>query len=96
MQNEPPPLISHSTLHFAHHLTVQPSFSLEYRCVLDHVTARETLEIMMAAEHASSSSRLQQTLQSAVQSVQWTYGLFWQLCPQQAGLAHNEIFLSFY
>jgi hypothetical protein len=22
-------------------------------------------------------------LQAAVQSVQWTYSLFWQLCPQQ-------------
>ncbi|CAK9151059.1 unnamed protein product [Ilex paraguariensis] len=29
------------------------------------------------------SSRLQVMLQSAVQTVQWTYSLFWQLCPQQ-------------
>ncbi|WJX12173.1 hypothetical protein P8452_02698 [Trifolium repens] len=30
-----------------------------------------------------SSSKLQNMLQAAVQSVQWTYSLFWQLCPQQ-------------
>ncbi|KAJ7977421.1 Basic helix-loop-helix transcription factor [Quillaja saponaria] len=29
------------------------------------------------------SSRLQTMLQAAVQSVQWTYSLFWQYCPQQ-------------
>ncbi|KAI4301269.1 hypothetical protein L6164_034563 [Bauhinia variegata] len=32
---------------------------------------------------APPSSRLQSMLQAAVQSVQWTYSLFWQLCPQQ-------------
>ncbi|KAI4349528.1 hypothetical protein L6164_010108 [Bauhinia variegata] len=29
------------------------------------------------------NSRLQSMLQAAVQSVQWTYSLFWQFCPQQ-------------
>nr|ATZ76577.1 bHLH transcription factor [Rubus genevieri] len=33
-----------------------------------------------------SSSRLRSMLQSAVQSVQWTYSLFWQICPQQGML----------
>nr|AFL02464.1 transcription factor bHLH3-delta [Fragaria x ananassa] len=33
-----------------------------------------------------SSSRLRGMLQSAVQSVQWTYSLFWQICPQQGML----------
>nr|XP_027189967.1 basic helix-loop-helix protein A isoform X2 [Cicer arietinum] len=28
-------------------------------------------------------NKLQNMLQAAVQSVQWTYSLFWQLCPQQ-------------
>ncbi|KAF5455057.1 hypothetical protein F2P56_024671 [Juglans regia] len=32
---------------------------------------------------APPSSRLQTMLQAAVQSVQWTYSLFWQICPQQ-------------
>ncbi|GLT49349.1 hypothetical protein SLA2020_229120 [Shorea laevis] len=32
---------------------------------------------------APPSNRLQSMLQAAVQSVQWTYSLFWQLCPQQ-------------
>ncbi|KAG7970578.1 hypothetical protein I3843_07G091100 [Carya illinoinensis] len=32
---------------------------------------------------APPSSQLQTMLQAAVQSVQWTYSLFWQLCPQQ-------------
>ncbi|GLU07534.1 hypothetical protein SLE2022_244890 [Rubroshorea leprosula] len=32
---------------------------------------------------APPSSRLQSMLQAAVQSVQWTYSLFWQICPQQ-------------
>ncbi|KAG2693644.1 hypothetical protein I3760_08G105700 [Carya illinoinensis] len=32
---------------------------------------------------APPSSRLQSMLQAAVQSVQWTYSLFWQFCPQQ-------------
>nr|AGO58372.1 basic helix-loop-helix protein [Morella rubra] len=32
---------------------------------------------------APPSSQLQSMLQAAVQSVQWTYSLFWQLCPQQ-------------
>nr|QFU19160.1 AN [Rosa chinensis]WDE18917.1 bHLH3 [Rosa hybrid cultivar] len=33
-----------------------------------------------------SSSRLRGMLQSAAQSVQWTYSLFWQICPQQGML----------
>ncbi|KAH7517203.1 hypothetical protein FEM48_Zijuj09G0037600 [Ziziphus jujuba var. spinosa] len=32
---------------------------------------------------APPSSHLQSMLQAAVQSVQWTYSLFWQFCPQQ-------------
>ncbi|KAF5462613.1 hypothetical protein F2P56_018603 [Juglans regia] len=32
---------------------------------------------------APPSSQLQSMLQAAVQSVQWTYSLFWQFCPQQ-------------
>uniref|UniRef100_A0A2N9GWJ1 BHLH domain-containing protein n=1 Tax=Fagus sylvatica TaxID=28930 RepID=A0A2N9GWJ1_FAGSY len=35
---------------------------------------------------APPSSRLQNMLQAAVQSVQWTYSLFWQICPQQGNL----------
>nr|APP94123.1 bHLH2 [Litchi chinensis] len=36
------------------------------------------------------SSRLQSMLQEAVQSVQWTYSLFWQLCPQQGILVWGD------
>nr|WHU52354.1 bHLH42-1 protein [Tulipa gesneriana] len=39
---------------------------------------------------APQSSRLQQLLQSVVQSVQWTYSLFWHLCPQQGILVWRE------
>lgn len=39
---------------------------------------------------APPSSRLQKMLQAAVQSVQWTYSLFWQICPQQG---YNLFFL---
>ncbi|XP_065861163.1 transcription factor BHLH42 [Euphorbia lathyris] len=39
---------------------------------------------------APPSSRLQSMLQSAVQSVQWTYSLFWQLCPQQGILVWRD------
>ncbi|XP_057745474.1 basic helix-loop-helix protein A [Arachis stenosperma] len=35
-------------------------------------------------------SRLQSMLQAAVQSVQWTYSLFWQLCPQQMILVWGD------
>ncbi|KAJ1686066.1 hypothetical protein LUZ63_017456 [Rhynchospora breviuscula] len=34
--------------------------------------------------------KLQQALQSVVQSVQWTYSLFWQLCPQQGILVWRD------
>ncbi|MCL7026445.1 hypothetical protein MKW94_024971 [Papaver nudicaule] len=37
----------------------------------------------MGVAHQPSNSRLQTMLQSAVQAVQWTYSLFWQVCPQQ-------------
>nr|ATI97636.1 TT8 [Lotus sessilifolius] len=37
-----------------------------------------------------SSSKLQSMLQGAVQSVQWTYSLFWQLCPQQVILVWGD------
>nr|ALU11265.1 bHLH transcription factor 1 [Nelumbo lutea] len=36
------------------------------------------------------SNRLQQMLQSAVQSVQWTYSLFWKICPQQGILVWGD------
>ncbi|XP_022771095.1 basic helix-loop-helix protein A-like [Durio zibethinus] len=36
------------------------------------------------------SSRLQNMLQAAVQSVQWTYSLFWQICPQQRILIWSD------
>ncbi|KDP21472.1 hypothetical protein JCGZ_21943 [Jatropha curcas] len=36
------------------------------------------------------SSRLQSMLQAAVQSVQWTYSLFWQICPQQGILVWGD------
>ncbi|XP_014495284.1 basic helix-loop-helix protein A [Vigna radiata var. radiata] len=39
---------------------------------------------------APPNSRLQTMLRSAVQSVQWTYSLFWQLCPQQGILTWGD------
>ncbi|XP_044501937.1 transcription factor BHLH42-like [Mangifera indica] len=39
---------------------------------------------------APPSSRLQSMLQEAVQSVQWTYSLFWQICPQQGILIWGD------
>ncbi|KAF8394432.1 hypothetical protein HHK36_020640 [Tetracentron sinense] len=39
---------------------------------------------------APSSSRLQQMLQSSVQAVQWTYSLFWKICPQQGILIWGD------
>ncbi|XP_019453498.1 PREDICTED: basic helix-loop-helix protein A-like isoform X2 [Lupinus angustifolius] len=45
---------------------------------------------MAAAAALGSSSRLQSMLQDAVQSVQWTYSLFWQLCPQRAILVWGD------
>ncbi|GMI76084.1 TRANSPARENT TESTA 8 [Hibiscus trionum] len=39
---------------------------------------------------APPSSRLQKMLQAAVQSVQWTYSLFWQICPQQGILIWTD------
>ncbi|XP_019256877.1 PREDICTED: truncated basic helix-loop-helix protein A isoform X2 [Nicotiana attenuata] len=36
------------------------------------------------------NSQMQTMLQKAVQSVQWTYTLFWQLCPQQGVLAWRD------
>nr|QWW25995.1 bHLH1 [Actinidia chinensis] len=39
---------------------------------------------------APPSTRLQGMLQTAVQSVQWTYSLFWQLCPQQGILVWGD------
>ncbi|PON63924.1 Basic helix-loop-helix transcription factor [Trema orientale] len=39
---------------------------------------------------APPSSQLQTMLQTAVQSVQWTYSLFWQLCPQQGILVWGD------
>ncbi|XP_010278105.1 PREDICTED: basic helix-loop-helix protein A-like isoform X2 [Nelumbo nucifera] len=39
---------------------------------------------------APVSNRLQQMLKSAVQSVQWTYSLFWRICPQQGILVWGD------
>ncbi|MBA0680654.1 hypothetical protein Goari_012341 [Gossypium aridum] len=39
---------------------------------------------------APPSSRLQKMLQAAVQSVEWTYSLFWQICPQQGILIWSD------
>ncbi|KAJ6391979.1 hypothetical protein OIU77_025858 [Salix suchowensis] len=39
---------------------------------------------------AQLSSRLQTILQAAVQSVEWTYSLFWQMCPQQGILVWGD------
>ncbi|PPD93617.1 hypothetical protein GOBAR_DD09448 [Gossypium barbadense] len=36
------------------------------------------------------SNRLRNMLQGAVQSVQWTYSLFWQICPQQGILVWSD------
>ncbi|KAK9137219.1 hypothetical protein Sjap_007813 [Stephania japonica] len=43
-----------------------------------------------AGAGAVNNSRLQQMLQSAVQAVQWTYSLFWQVCPQQGILVWGD------
>ncbi|XP_020238773.1 basic helix-loop-helix protein A [Cajanus cajan] len=39
---------------------------------------------------APPNCRLQTMLRAAVQSVQWTYSLFWQLCPQQGILTWGD------
>ncbi|XVE73158.1 hypothetical protein DITRI_Ditri11bG0094600 [Diplodiscus trichospermus] len=39
---------------------------------------------------APPSSRLQNMLQASVQSIQWTYSLFWQICPQQGILIWSD------
>ncbi|KAG8663405.1 hypothetical protein MANES_01G208400v8 [Manihot esculenta] len=39
---------------------------------------------------APPNSRLQSMLQAAVQSVQWTYSLFWQVCPHQGILVWGD------
>nr|WCS41527.1 bHLH transcription factor 3 [Iris laevigata] len=44
----------------------------------------------MASHQSSSSSNLQQLLQLLVQSVHWTYSLFWHLCPQQGILVWGD------
>ncbi|KAL4355169.1 hypothetical protein GQ457_06G029370 [Hibiscus cannabinus] len=36
------------------------------------------------------SNRLRNILQAAVQSVQWTYSIFWQICPQQGTLVWSD------
>ncbi|CAK8571907.1 unnamed protein product [Lathyrus sativus] len=38
---------------------------------------------MAAPTSEGGCNKLQNMLQAAVQSVQWTYSLFWQICPQQ-------------
>ncbi|XP_075508978.1 transcription factor BHLH42 isoform X1 [Primulina tabacum] len=44
----------------------------------------------MAAPSSSQRSRLQSMLQAAVQAVQWTYSIFWQLHPQQGILVWSD------
>ncbi|XP_074584293.1 basic helix-loop-helix protein A [Curcuma longa] len=39
--------------------------------------------VIPAATAGDGAGTLQKTLQAVVQSVQWTYSLFWHLCPQQ-------------
>lgn len=39
---------------------------------------------------ATPGKRLQSMLQTAVQSVQWTYSIFWQLCPQKGILLWSD------
>ncbi|KAJ1433062.1 hypothetical protein SESBI_06278 [Sesbania bispinosa] len=36
------------------------------------------------------NSKLQSMLQAAVQSIQWTYTIFWQFCPQQGILKWGD------
>lgn len=45
---------------------------------------------MAAPAPSPLGSKLQNMLQAAVQSVQWTYSLFWQLCPQQLILVWGD------
>nr|GMD18584.1 putative anthocyanin transcriptional regulator [Ipomoea batatas] len=44
----------------------------------------------MAAENSVGSGRLETLLQTAVQSVQWTYSLFWKLCPHNGMLVWSD------
>ncbi|KAL7112872.1 hypothetical protein ACP275_04G028200 [Erythranthe tilingii] len=44
----------------------------------------------MEVEPPPRKSRLQSMLRAAVQTVEWTYSLFWQLSPQQGILVWNE------
>ncbi|GER26535.1 basic helix-loop-helix (bHLH) DNA-bindingsuperfamily protein [Striga asiatica] len=37
-----------------------------------------------------AKTRLQSTLQAVVQSIRWTYSLFWKICPQQGILVWDE------
>ncbi|XP_038684855.1 transcription factor BHLH42-like isoform X2 [Tripterygium wilfordii] len=39
---------------------------------------------------APPNNKLQNMLQAAVQSVQWTYSLYWQICPQEGKLVWSE------
>ncbi|XP_011625677.1 basic helix-loop-helix protein A isoform X2 [Amborella trichopoda] len=39
---------------------------------------------------SSAAAQLQRLLQLAVQSVQWTYSVFWQICPQQGVLIWGD------
>jgi len=55
------------------------------------LVGRERIEGTMAAP---PNSRLQSMLRAAVQSVQWTYSLFWQLCPQQGYASSNHSFIN--
>ncbi|XP_050891212.1 truncated basic helix-loop-helix protein A isoform X2 [Lathyrus oleraceus] len=45
---------------------------------------------MTAPTPENGCNKLQNMLQAAVQSVQWTYSLFWQICPQQLILVWGD------
>ncbi|XP_042379222.1 truncated basic helix-loop-helix protein A-like [Zingiber officinale] len=46
--------------------------------------------IIPPATAGDGAGTLQKTLQAVVQSVQWTYSLFWHLCPQQGVLVWGD------
>lgn len=45
---------------------------------------------MAAPPYNSNARQLQNMLQASVQAVQWTYSLFWQLCPRQRVLVWGD------
>ncbi|KAK6141420.1 hypothetical protein DH2020_024825 [Rehmannia glutinosa] len=60
-------------------------------CQVDPATSYSLADHDNRSEMAEPpKSRLQSMLQAAVQSVQWTYSLFWQFCPQQGILVWSD------